>query len=155
MNSRSLRCLLLALACVVLVACQSLGNIEDRTGDGTTKVRRSSSSGSSGSSGSSDGLLQNFSLWPFGGGGTELSRTPANAIEYRCDSGKLLYVRTLEDGAAWLIAPDREIRLPKLKDGEGGRFGVGRIVLEIRGESADLTDPPAVFAGCKRAGDKS
>ena len=141
-----------ALACILLAACQSMSNIVDERGGA---VAGGSKSRSGGGSGSSDGLLQNFSLWPFGGGGTELSRTPANATEYRCDGGKVFYVRTLEEGAAWLIAPDREIRLPRLKDGESGRYGVGRIVLELRGESADLIDPPAVFAGCKRAGDKS
>ncbi|MBI1942760.1 MAG: hypothetical protein HYS35_03765 [Betaproteobacteria bacterium] len=89
-------------------------------------------------------------LWPFGGGGgTELSRKPANAAEYRCEGGKGFFVRNMEDGAVWLIAPDREIRLPKL--GEGTRYGVGRVLLELDGKEARLADPPANFAGCKRA----
>lgn len=92
------------------------------------------------------------SLWPFGGGGTATaaSRKPANATEYRCDGGKVFFVRPLEKGEVWLIAPDREILLAKLEGG-GERYGVGRVVLEISGQGAQLTDPPAVFAGCKRA----
>lgn len=91
------------------------------------------------------------SLWPFGGsGGTELSRKPANATEYRCDGGKGFFVRSVEDGAVWLIAPDREIRLPKL--GQGQSYGVGRVLLELSGNDATLVDPPANFTGCKRAG---
>lgn len=93
-----------------------------------------------------------YSLWPFGeGGATEQSRKPANAAEYRCEGGKGFFVRDLDAGAVWLIAPDREIRLDKLPGAESGRYGVGRVVLEISGQSATLLDPPAQFAGCKRA----
>ena len=35
-------------------------------------------------------------------------------------------------------------------DGETSRYGVGKIVLELRGPAASLIDPPAQFAGCKR-----
>ena len=92
------------------------------------------------------------SLWPFGEvGGTELDRKPANAAEYRCAGGKAFYVRNLEGGAVWLIAPDREIRLDKLPGAESGRYGTGKVVLEIGGDTATLLDPPAQFAGCKRA----
>jgi membrane-bound inhibitor of C-type lysozyme len=88
-------------------------------------------------------------LWPFGGRGTELSRTPPNATEYRCESGRGFWVRNLEDGAVWLIAPDREIRLAKA--GAAGRYSAARVVLEISGDEAALTDPPVTFSGCKRA----
>jgi len=89
-------------------------------------------------------------LWPFGsGGGTELSRAPQNATEYRCAGGRGFWVRNLEDGAVWLIAPDREIRLAK--SDAAGRYSAGRVVLELSGEEATLTDPPASFSGCKRA----
>ena len=90
------------------------------------------------------------SLWPFGESETtEKSRKPANAAEYRCADAKTFYVRNLDAGAVWLIAPDREIRLDK--QGEG-RYGTGRVELAISGSDATLTDPPALFAGCKRAG---
>jgi membrane-bound inhibitor of C-type lysozyme len=88
------------------------------------------------------------SLWPFGEKGTELSRVPANAVEYKCEENKAFYVRSVEDGAVWLIAPDREIRLPKLA---AGGYGAGRTVLELNGDNATLTDPPSRFANCKRA----
>ena len=89
------------------------------------------------------------SLWPFGSTDTELSRAPANATEYKCDGGKSFWVRALPDNALWLIAPDREIRLEK---GAGASsYGVGRILLELNGDEATLYDPPASYAGCKRA----
>lgn len=92
-----------------------------------------------------------INLWPFGDNeSSELSRKPQNATEFRCDAGRVFYVRNLEGGAVWLIAPDREIRLDKLP-GEG-RYGVGRVLLEISGPAATLADPPAQFTGCKRAG---
>jgi hypothetical protein len=90
------------------------------------------------------------SLWPFGESETkEHSRKPANATEYRCADAKGFYVRNLEGGAVWLIAPDREIRLDKQAD---GRYGVGKVELDISGDGATLTDPPSVFMNCKRAG---
>lgn len=87
------------------------------------------------------------SLWPFGSGGTELSRVPPNAVAYKCDGGKTFYVRTIEDGAVWLIAPDRELRLSKSASG----WGAGRVALQVDGDNASLLDPPASFSGCKRA----
>jgi len=89
------------------------------------------------------------SLWPFGSSESEKSRKPANATEYRCADAKVFYVRTLDAGAVWLIAPDREIRLAK--QGEG-QYGAGRVQLEISGGDATLTDPPPLFVNCKRAG---
>jgi uncharacterized protein YceK len=90
------------------------------------------------------------SLWPFGESEySEKSRKPSNAAEYRCDGAKSFYVRNLDGGAVWLIAPDREIRLDKQPD---GRYGVGKVRLEISSDGATLTDPPTVFMNCKRAG---
>lgn len=90
-------------------------------------------------------------LWPFGeGGASEVNRKPANAAEYQCDGNRRFYVRTIDAGAVWLIAPDREIRLDKLP-GEG-RYGVGRVALELSGQAATLTDPPGPpFTGCKKS----
>lgn len=79
----------------------------------------------------------------------ETDRKPANATEYRCDGNRVFYVRQIDGGAVWLIAPDRQIRLEKITD---GRWGVGRVVLETSGTEARLVDPPAQFTGCKRAG---
>jgi len=85
----------------------------------------------------------------------ENSRKPANATEYLCQGGKRFYVRTLDANAVWLIAPDREIRLAKVAGAAGMSYGAGRVLLEISGPDATLTDPPALFAGCKRADAKS
>ena len=91
-------------------------------------------------------------LWPFGEpGASEVSRKPANAAEYRCEGGKQFYVRNLDGGAVWLIAPDREIRLEKSAPGAGMVYSAGRVRLEIGEQSATLLDPPAQFLGCKRA----
>jgi hypothetical protein len=96
-----------------------------------------------------------MNLWPFGEPrATEASRQPANAVEYRCAGGKQFYVRDLDAGAVWLIAPDREIRLEKLA-GATAAYGVGKVRLELTGQSATLFDPPAQFLGCKRAEAKS
>ena len=89
------------------------------------------------------------SLNPFDSEVAEKSRKPANSTEYRCTDGKVFYVRSLEGGAVWLMAPDRDIRLQRLSD---GRYGVGRVALDISGAEATLTDPPAVYSSCKRAG---
>lgn len=92
-------------------------------------------------------------LWPFGSDTVhERSRTPANATEYQCAGGKRFYVRTLEGGAAaWLILPEREVRLDKLATGSGTRYGNGVAVLEINGSEASLTDGTVSLAACKAA----
>jgi hypothetical protein len=96
------------------------------------------------------GSMDVGSLWPFGGSESdERDRRPANATEYRCSDGKRFYVRNLEGGALWLMAPDRDVRLEKLPD---GRYGVGRVSLELGPGEATLNDPPSVYANCKRAG---
>jgi hypothetical protein len=81
-------------------------------------------------------------------GPTEITRTPANATEYRCADGKRFYVRQLDGGAVWLIAPDRELRLARAPGAEG-RYSAGRVTLEISADGASLTDPPASFEGCR------
>ena len=97
------------------------------------------------------GSLPSINLWPFGGepARTDIDRKPANATEYRCDNNRRFFVRPLEDGAIWLIAPDREVRLARLN--ESGRYGVGRVLLELHGDEASLTDPPGAFIGCRKA----
>jgi len=87
---------------------------------------------------------------PFFGGETpEASRKPANATEYRCEGGVSLYVRQLDAGAVWLIAPDREIRLDKKA---GGRWGYGPVELDIDKDRLDLIDPPTNRVNCQRVG---
>ena len=97
-----------------------------------------------------------MSLWPFGEpGSTEISRKPANATEYRCEGGKAFYVRNLDAGTVWLIAPDREIRLAKPAGTTDMVYTAGKVRLEIAEQSASLLDPPAQFLGCKRGDTKS
>lgn len=91
--------------------------------------------------------MPSFSLPGFSGP-SEISRAPANATEYRCADGKRFYVRPMEGGAMWLIAPDRELRLPKSAGAEG-RYSAGRVILEISSNGASLTDPPATFEACR------
>ncbi len=91
------------------------------------------------------------SLWPFGSSGsTERSRKPADATEYQCEGGKVFYVRNLDAGAVWLIAPDRQIRLEKPAGETGTVYAAGKVRLEITPQNATLLDPPAQFLGCKR-----
>ena len=84
-----------------------------------------------------------------------MSRKPADAAEYRCEGGKVFYVRNLDAGAVWLIAPDREIRLEKAAGSTDMVYGAGKVRLEIGAQNATLLDPPARFLGCKRADVKS
>ena len=89
-------------------------------------------------------------LWPFGEPrAVESDRKPANATEYQCPGSRPIYVRNLDDGAVWLIAPDREIRLEK--SATAGAYTAGKVRLEISPQGATLFDPPAQFIGCKRA----
>jgi len=91
-------------------------------------------------------------LWPFGGGSApETDFRPANAAEYRCAEARKFYVRDLAGGAVWLIAPDREIRLERIGDPQSGRYGTGRVLLEMSGDAATLVDPPVTYSACKRA----
>ncbi|MGE5027578.1 MAG: MliC family protein [Betaproteobacteria bacterium] len=99
----------------------------------------------------------NVNLWPFGGDGAQdRPLVPANATEYQCGNGKRFYVRSLDNGAAaWLIYPDRQVRLDKVKSAAGERYSNGIAMLEINGDEATLTDGPAIsFTGCKAAGGK-
>ena len=58
--------------------------------------------------------------------------------------GKRFYVRDLENGAAaWLILPDRQVRLDKMT-GAGTRYSNGIAVLEINGNEATLNDAPSI-----------
>lgn len=92
-------------------------------------------------------------VWPFGG---EKARdlTPANSTEFQCKGGKRFYVRYLENGnAAWLIYPDREVRLDKT---DGTRYSNGIAALTINGDEALLTDGPAIaYTECKATGKES
>ena|ERR1039457_3973879 len=97
-------------------------------------------------------------LWPLGGDNTQKrSRTPSNATEYQCNGGKHFYVRYLDNGgSAWLIFPEREVRLDKVAPAPGAsgvRYSNGSAVLNINGNESTYADGPEIsYAGCKTAG---
>lgn len=95
-----------------------------------------------------------INVWPFGESKTaSVSRGPENATEYRCAGGKTFYVRYLDAGkSAWVILPDRQVRLDKAAAGGDGRFTNGIAVLNIATDGAELTDGPVVYSACKTAG---
>lgn len=77
--------------------------------------------------------------------------TPANSTEYQCKGGKRFYVRHLDNGgAAWLIYPDREVRLNKLDAAAGKQYSNGIATLTINDDGTMLTDGPAIaYSECK------
>lgn len=90
-------------------------------------------------------------VWPFGSeAAPERPRGPANASEYRCAAGKRFYLRMLDGGsAAWVILPEREVRLERIGSSEG-RYGKGALVLQLDGERATLADgATTAYADCR------
>jgi membrane-bound inhibitor of C-type lysozyme len=93
-----------------------------------------------------------FKIWPFGEDEKpRMSRGPENATEYRCDAGKVFHVRYLDAGkSAWLILPDRQVRLDRLAGDTGTRYSNGIADLRVNGDEAALTDGPVIsYSGCK------
>lgn len=93
-------------------------------------------------------------LWPFGEERTsERSRVPANATAYQCDGDRKLYVRVLDNGAAaWVILPEREIRLEKTGAAAATNYAYRSTLLEIKGDEAVLLEgSKPVLTGCKAA----
>ncbi len=90
-------------------------------------------------------------VWPFGSDAPqERSRVPANAVEYQCPGGKRFHVRWLDgNSAAWLILPDREVRLDR--SGTATRYSNGITSLDIDDGTATLSDRAVTLSGCKTA----
>ena len=97
--------------------------------------------------------ISNLSLWPFGGENTGREPgPPPNSTEYRCNGGKSFFLRMLPGGDAWVIYPDRQVRLPKTGE---GKFSNGIANLQLGATEATLDDGPAIgYSGCT-AGTKS
>jgi membrane-bound inhibitor of C-type lysozyme len=93
------------------------------------------------------------SLWPFGEP-AERTRAPQDATAYRCDGGRTLYVRVIENGAAaWVILPEREIRLERTGAAAATNYAYRNTLLEIKGDEAALFDGATpLLAGCRRGG---
>ena len=97
----------------------------------------------------------NLTLWPFGGDKEQdPSRSPAGATTYRCEGGKRLFVRFLDNGAAaWVILPDREFRQNKAAAASGTRYSNGSATLDVNDGGTTLADGATVtHAGCKASG---
>ncbi len=79
---------------------------------------------------------------------------PANSTEYLCEGNKRFFVRMLDkENAAWLIYPDREVRLEKSAEGSGNSYTNSVATLELNGADATLNDGPNIsYAGCKAVG---
>jgi membrane-bound inhibitor of C-type lysozyme len=98
------------------------------------------------------GACGSVNLWPFGGESQGRPRVVPNATEYRCPNGSAFHLRMLESGAAWVIYPDREVRLDKSATGAATRFSNGIAVLDINGGEANLSDGPGIsYVACKPA----
>jgi len=99
------------------------------------------------------GGCSSINLWPFGGDAktSSAARVPENATEYRCNGNKAFYVRYLDGGmSAWVIFPDRQVRLDKVTADSGSRYSNGIAVLRIDGADVSLTDgPSSTYLGCK------
>jgi len=98
------------------------------------------------------GCSGSINIWPFDGPkAQDRPRTPPNATEYQCHNAKRFYVRYLDNGnAAWVIYPEREVRLDKVTTDSGTRYSNGIAVLEVNGDVTTLADGPAIsFTGCK------
>ncbi|MBK6638224.1 MAG: MliC family protein [Rhodocyclaceae bacterium] len=87
-----------------------------------------------------------FNLWPFGESSTAVvPKGYENAVEYRCEGGKFFHVRLLDSGkSAWLMWPERQVRLDKSAGEAGAQYSNGIAVLKIDGNKASLSDGPAV-----------
>lgn len=93
-----------------------------------------------------------INIWPFGESKSQnASRGPENATEYRCDAGKVFHVRSLDAGkSAWVMLPDRQVRLDQVAADGGGRYSNGIAELRVNGVEATLTDGPTVaYSNCK------
>lgn len=93
--------------------------------------------------------LSNLNIWPFGNEYTgKEPGPPPNSVEYRCNGGKSFYLRMLPDGNAWVIYPDRQVRLDKSGPGDG-RYSNGIATLQLGTPEATLEDGNAIsYSGC-------
>ena len=93
-------------------------------------------------------------VWPFGDSkSAQVTRGHENATEFRCEGSKTFHVRYLDAGkSAWVILPDRQVRLDQVKSDAGSQYTNGIAVLRINGAEASLNDGPTiVYSGCKAA----
>jgi len=89
--------------------------------------------------------------WSTSSGGTGGPYTPPGATGYTCEGGKRLLVRFESDAkSAWVIYPDRQLRLDRVAAGRGDEFSRAGTTLATREGETTLTEAGAVqFARCK------
>jgi membrane-bound inhibitor of C-type lysozyme len=77
--------------------------------------------------------------------------TPPGATAYACAGGKRLLVRFESDAkAAWVIYPDRQLRLDRVTAASGQEFSRAGTTLTVKEGETMLTEAGALqFAGCK------
>ena len=73
--------------------------------------------------------------------------TPPGATAYACEGGKRLLVRFESDAkAAWVIYPDREMRLERVGSGAGQEYARAGTTLAVREGETTLTEGATVQA---------
>jgi hypothetical protein len=83
------------------------------------------------------------------GGPRELPRIRDGSVEYVCDARRTLVVRAEAPSTAWLVYPDREVRLDSVA---AGRYSNGRSTLTLSGDQVSLEEGGSMtHANCKRA----
>ena len=77
--------------------------------------------------------------------------TPPGATAYACEGGKRLLVRFESDAkSAWMIYPDRQLRLDRVTSAPGQEFSRAGTNLSVKEGDTTLTEGGAVqFARCK------
>jgi membrane-bound inhibitor of C-type lysozyme len=88
---------------------------------------------------------------PWSSGGAGGPYTPPGATGYACEGGKRLLVRFESDAkSAWVIYPDRQLRLDRVTSASGEQFSrAGTTLTTVEGETT-LTESGAMqFARCK------
>ena len=94
--------------------------------------------------------ISNVTLWPFSGP-VERAAVPPNGTEYKCDDGKIFYMRYMDNNASvWVILPDREVRLDK--QAATARYINGATALTVDAGTLALTDGAAnSYSACTAA----
>ena len=88
--------------------------------------------------------------WSKSSGGTG-PYTPPGATAYACEGGKRLLVRFESDGkSAWVIYPDRQLRLDRVTSASGQEYSRAGTTLAVTESETTLTETgSAPFTRCK------
>lgn len=97
------------------------------------------------------GCSSSWLPWSTSSGGAGGPYTPPGATGYACEGGKRLLVRFESDAkSAWVIYPDRQLRLDRVAAASGDEWSRAGTTLSVREGEAALTEGGAVqFAKCK------